>query len=57
MSQSDRDAKLGKGAPPDALTVPPRDFERLLDELSAGLPVLPTLPADFSRADIYDTHD
>ena len=31
------------------------DFERLLDELA--LPALPTLPADFSRRDIYDEHD
>jgi hypothetical protein len=29
------------------------EFERLLGDLTAG-PPLPVLPADFSRADIYD---
>jgi hypothetical protein len=33
------------------------DFERQLDELSAGLPPLRTLPADFARADLYGEHD
>ena len=28
-----------------------------LDELSEGLPALPALPADFSRADLYDDHN
>ena len=32
------------------------DVQRLLRELAAGSP-LPVLPADFSRADIYDDHD
>ena len=32
------------------------EFERLLRDLAAG-PPLPVLPADFSRADIYDEHD
>ena len=32
------------------------EFDRLLDELAAG-PRLPSLPADFSRADVYDGHD
>jgi hypothetical protein len=31
------------------------EFERLLGDLAAG-PPLPVLPADFSRADIYDDH-
>jgi len=34
----------------------PDEFERGLDELSEGLPGLPPLPADFSRADIYGEH-
>ncbi len=34
----------------------PAEFDRLLAELAAG-PPLPVLPADFSRADIYDDHD
>jgi len=32
------------------------EFERGLDELSEGLPQLPTLPADYSRADSYGEH-
>jgi hypothetical protein len=35
----------------------PQEFKRLLAELSAGLPPLPPLSADFGRADIYDDHD
>jgi hypothetical protein len=31
--------------------------DRWLEQLSAGLPDLPALPADFSRADLYDDHD
>ena len=34
----------------------PDEFERGLDELSEGLSALPTLPAHFSRADIYGEH-
>jgi hypothetical protein len=41
------------GTPPLA----PGEFRRKLLELSEGLPPLPTLPADFSRADIYADHD
>jgi hypothetical protein len=33
------------------------EFDRLLDEVSEGLPPLPPLPDDFSRADIYADHD
>jgi hypothetical protein len=32
-------------------------LNRWLDELSAGFPHVPALPADFSRADLYDDHD
>jgi hypothetical protein len=34
--------------------VPPEESERLLDELLFSGP---SLPPDFSRADIYDSHD
>jgi len=33
------------------------ELDRLLDKLSDGLDGLPPLPADFSRADLYDDHD
>jgi hypothetical protein len=48
---ADREART-----PDGVAQAPADrseFERRLDELSEGLPPLPTLPADFSRADVY----
>jgi hypothetical protein len=32
------------------------EFDRLLGDLAVGRP-LPVLPADFSRADVYDDHD
>ena len=34
----------------------PEEFDRVLKEMASGPPV-PTLPPDFSRADIYDDHD
>ena len=37
--------------------VPAEEIFRRLEELSAGLPPLPPLPRDFSRADIYGEHD
>jgi predicted DNA-binding protein len=37
--------------------ISPAEFERRLDELSEGLTSIPTLPADWSRADIYADHD
>ena len=42
----------GQGQAPSNLA----EFERGLDELSKGLPQLPALPADFSRADSYGEH-
>jgi len=33
------------------------EFRQWLTEVSAGMPPLPPIPADFSRADIYDDHD
>lgn len=33
------------------------EFESLLEQVSAGLPLMPALPLDFSRADIYAGHD
>jgi hypothetical protein len=33
------------------------ELDRLLDDFSAGLPPLPTLPADLCRADLHGEHD
>ncbi len=33
------------------------EFDQLLDQISEGLPSLHSLPADFSRKDIYAEHD
>jgi hypothetical protein len=48
---AERDAA---SAPEPAAELSAGEFERLLDDLSAG-PSLPPLPADFSRADIYQS--
>jgi hypothetical protein len=34
----------------------PEEFDRWLEELASG-PDAPALPADWSRADLYDDHD
>jgi len=52
---ADREARAPDGVADNTQT-DPSAFERGLDELSEGLPPLPTLPADFSRADIYGEH-
>ncbi|HJT32546.1 MAG TPA: hypothetical protein VJ783_10925 [Pirellulales bacterium] len=52
---AERDVSTGNGAAiPHNLSTD--EAERLLDELTTG-PVLPHLPADFSRADIYADHN
>lgn len=33
------------------------EFDVLLEKVSEGVPALPPLPAEFSRADIYAGHD
>ena len=33
------------------------EFKQALDAFAADLPDLPSLPADFSKADLYDDHD
>jgi len=53
-----RPAALTGSAKPDQTAEMPLDeFDRWLDELSAGTERLPSLPTDFSRADIYQDHD
>lgn len=52
---ANREARIlstGQGPAPSDVA----EFERSLDELSEGLPPLPTLPATFSRADICGEH-
>jgi plasmid stability protein len=45
-------------APPPISRLSLEEFDRRLDALKERkLPVFPPLPADFSRADIYDDHD
>jgi hypothetical protein len=57
------DLRSSGGQPPPAVprfVSDPRlsdeEFDRHLKELASGPPV-PTLPPDFSRADLYDDHD
>jgi hypothetical protein len=52
---ADREARSIDAAP-DAGPQDQDGFERGLDELSEGLTSHPTLPDDFSRADIYGEH-
>ena len=54
-----RAAKPSRKSQPDArkAKATAKSIGRWVDELAAGLPDLPPLPADFSRADIYDDHD
>jgi hypothetical protein len=33
------------------------ELDKWFDELSQGLAEIPALPADFSRADLYEDHD
>lgn len=49
-------AKLAPGSK-DKKAPSPAILNRWLEELSEGLDDLPALPADFSRAEIYDDHD
>jgi len=51
------DTKLGTLERQKQKTPKPQEVDRWLDQLSAGLPDLPPLPQDWSRADIYDDHD
>jgi hypothetical protein len=56
---AERDAQAVNGQTEEASggQVLPADFDRLLDELSEGLPPFPTLPTDWSRAHLYADHD
>jgi len=52
-----RDAANGTVLSLEKGKLPLDEFDRLLEEISEGLPALPSLPADFSRKDIYGDHD
>jgi hypothetical protein len=51
---------LATGGSPVNLIQPPlslAEFDGILDELAESFPPAPSLPVDFSRADIYAEHD
>jgi hypothetical protein len=51
---------LATSGPPVRLPQPPlslAEFESVLDELVETFPPAPSLPVDFSRAEIYAEHD
>jgi hypothetical protein len=52
LAEEDALARSDAAPPPDQA-----EFERRLEELAEGLPPLPGLPADFSRAAIYAERD
>lgn len=51
-----RDLSLG-AAPRSPHELTPAEFRQWLSDVSAGMPSLPPIPTDFSRADLYDDHD
>lgn len=53
------DAALAKLTPPSASNSPPtpEQLDQWFEQMGAGLPELPPLAADISRADIYDNLD
>jgi uncharacterized protein (DUF1778 family) len=57
LAERDAQAVNGKTEAASVAHVFPADFDRLVDELSEGLPPLPTLPPDWSRAHLYADHD
>jgi len=56
---AERDAHTVNGQSEAASTVQisPAEFDRVIEELSEGLPPLPTLPTDWSRDQLYADHD
>jgi hypothetical protein len=51
------DARISRMSPKPESHPTGAAFDQWLDQMSAGLPNLPTLPADFGRAEIYTDHD
>jgi hypothetical protein len=57
LVERDTQSANGSTETDSADQVSPTDFDRRLDELSHGLRSIPTLPVDWSRADVYADHD
>ncbi|MGD0769368.1 MAG: hypothetical protein ABSB42_14390 [Tepidisphaeraceae bacterium] len=55
MAQLDRE--LSKLSPTEKRAPSVEVLDRWLDELSDAVEDLPSLPADFARADLYNDHD
>jgi len=51
----ERDTQIAHGGAADQLSLD--EFDQRLDDLSEGLPPLSSLPADWSRTDLYAEHD
>jgi len=54
---ADHSNRLLGSAPQSFCDLSIAEFRKWLEEISIELPVESTLPADFSRADIYNDHD
>ncbi len=42
---------------PTSIALSDAEFDSILDEMAEGSDEIPSLPSDFSRADIYADHD
>jgi hypothetical protein len=57
LAERDTQSANGSTKPTTDERVSPEEFDRRLDAVSEGLPALPALPADWSRADLHADHD
>jgi hypothetical protein len=55
LSNDELSRDAAQFSPPEELTV--EEFDRILDEMSEGLPPLPSVSGNLSREDIYYDHD
>jgi hypothetical protein len=49
--------RTSEAAAPSPHHLTPAEFRQWLADVSAGMPAVRPIPADFSRADLYDDHD
>jgi hypothetical protein len=56
LAERDTQSANGSAKTATADQVSPEEFDRRLDALNEGLPSLPALPADWSRADLHADH-